>query len=61
MTPREKLLTEYSISVEHHRNFFTQFLALVKKKLLVILRNPKAFMIDFFFPMILIYVGLYVA
>ena len=54
-------MTEYSISTEHHRNFVTQFFALVKKKLLVILRNPKAFVIDFFFPMILIYVGLYVS
>lgn len=61
MTPREKLLTEYSIANDHRRNFFTQFVALVKKKLLVILRNPKAFVIDFFFPMILIYVGLFVS
>lgn len=61
MTPREKLLTQYSISNDHRRNLFVQFYALVKKKILVLLRNPKSFMIDFFFPMILIYFGLYVS
>jgi len=61
LTPREKLLTEYSIATDHRRNFCTQFLALVKKKLLVLARDPHSFLMDFFFPMILIYVGLYVS
>lgn len=40
LTPREKLLTEYSIATDHHRNFLTHFFALVKKKMLVMLRDP---------------------
>ena len=55
------MLTEYSIATDHRRNFLRHFVALVKKKLLVMLRDPKVFIMDFFFPMILIYVGLYVS
>ena len=61
LTEREKLLTAYSISNDHRRNFCTHFLALVKKKLLVMVRDPKSFLMDFFFPMSLIYFGLYVS
>ena len=61
LTPREKLLTEYSIATDHRRNFFRHFLALVKKKILVMLRDPKIFIMYFFLPMILIYIGLYVS
>ena len=55
------MLTEYSIAQDHRRYFFRQFFALVKKKVFVLLREPKTFLMDFFFPMLLIYAGLYVS
>ena len=61
LTPREKLLTEYSIATDHRRSFLSHFVALVKKKVLVMVRDPYIFVMDFFFPMILIYAGLYVS
>ena len=61
LTPREKELTEYSIATDHRRNFCRHFFALVKKKMLVLIRDPKTFMMDFFFPMVLIFSGLYVS
>ena len=61
LTPREKELTEYSIAQDHRRNFASHFAALVKKKILVMIRDPKSFMMDFFFPIILIVSGLYVS
>lgn len=39
----------------------THFLALVKKKILVMTRDPRSFTMDFFFPIILIFCGLYVS
>ena len=39
----------------------THFLALAKKKVLVMIRDPKSFLMDFFFPIILITTGLYVS
>ena len=61
MTPREQILTQYSIANDHRRNFFTQFVALARKKALVLLRDPKAFFMDFFFPLILIFSGLWLS
>lgn len=61
LTEREKELTEYSIATGHRRNFWTHFLALVKKKILVMVRDPKSFTMDFFFPILLIVCGLYVS
>ena len=61
MTAREKELTEYTIATDNHRSFITQFLALVKKKLLVMIRDPKSFFMDFFFPIFLVTLGLYVS
>ena len=61
MTAREKELTQYSIANDHSRNFFTHFFALCKKKLLVLIRDPKSFFMDFFFPIFLILSGLYVS
>ena len=59
LTPREKLLTEYSISTDHHRNFCRQFFALVKKKILVMIRNPLFFIVDLIFPVFLIYFSIH--
>lgn len=39
----------------------TQFFALARKKALVLLRDPKAFLMDFFFPLILIWCGLWLS
>lgn len=61
LTPRERALTEYSISKDHTQNFGTQFLALLKKRALVMTRDPKSFVMDFFCPMILIWLGLWVS
>ena len=61
MSAREKMLTEYSIATDHRRSIFRQFWALVRKKLLVMLRDPKVFLLDFLSPMLLIYVGLYIS
>ena len=61
MTPREQILTQYSIANDHRRNFVTQFMALARKKALVLIRDPKAFFMDFFFPLILIFSGLWLS
>ena len=61
LSARDKVLTEYSIATDNTRNFLTHFVALVKKKVLVMVRDPKSFTMDFFFPIILIYMGLYVS
>lgn len=61
LTPREKELTDYSIATDNRRSFLTHFFALAKKKLLVMTRDPKSFLMDFFFPIILIVTGLYVS
>ena len=59
LSDREKLLTEYSIANDHRRNFLTHFTVLVKKRILVMIKDPKSFLMDFFFPIALIYFGLY--
>lgn len=61
LTIRERELTEYSISRDHTRNFLTQFMALLKKRILVMIRDPRSFAMDFFFPMLLIWLGLWVS
>jgi hypothetical protein len=57
LTPRELTLTEYSISNDHERNFSTQFKALVQKRKLVMLGDRKSFLMDFFFPIFLVWLG----
>jgi len=61
LSKREAELAEYSISEDHQRGFFDQFFALTKKKLIVALRDRKSFLMDFFFPLILIVFGLYMS
>ena len=61
LTAREGTLTECSIATGHTRNFLTQFLALLKKRVLVMTRDPRSFAMDFFFPMILVWLGLWVS
>ena len=57
LTPRELELTEYSIATKHERNFLTQFLALIRKRVQVILGDRKSFLMDFFFPIFLVWLG----
>jgi hypothetical protein len=59
LTPEEVKLNEYSVSDYHERSFFTQVYVLAKKKILVMTRDRKSFIMDTIFPMILIVLGLY--
>lgn len=61
LTPRELILTEYSIATDHTRSFWTQFVALIRKRLLVLLGDRKSFIMDFFFPIFLIWLGQYLS
>ena len=61
LTPREITLTEYSIAQHHERNFFTQFHALARKRALVLSGDRRSFLMDFFFPIFLIWVGQYIS
>lgn len=59
LTPRELTLTEYSIATDHTRNFWTQFIALIRKRILVLLGDRKSLLMDFLFPIFLIWLGQY--
>ena len=61
LSPRELTLTEYSISTGHERNFATQFWALIRKRILVMLGDRKSFLMDFFFPIFLVWLGQYLS
>lgn len=61
MTSRERELTDYSIAQDHRRGFLGHLVALVRKKVLAMVRDPRSFLMDFFFPIALIALGIYVS
>jgi hypothetical protein len=61
LSAREIELTEYSIATNHERNFTSHFFALIRKRVLVMLGDRKSFLMDFFFPIFLMWLGQYLS
>ena len=55
----DKELNDYSIAENNEKNFCNQVLALSRKKLIVMTRDRKNFIMDVLFPSLLIIIGLY--
>jgi hypothetical protein len=55
------MLNDYSVADYHERSFFSQVSALARKKIIIMTRDRKSFMMDFFLPILLIITGLYVS
>jgi len=61
MTPREKELTDYSISQDNHKSFIRELFALMKKKVLVQVRDLRSCIMDILLPCIMIVGGIYIS
>lgn len=61
LSEREKILTDYSVSSDNQRSFVNELLGLIKKKLLVLVRDLKSCILDILLPVIIIIGGLYIS
>lgn len=50
---------EYSVADATESSFFDQLGAMLKKKFLILLRDPRSLLIQLFFPCILVAFGMY--
>ena len=61
LSEREKILTDYSVSSDNQRSFVNELVGLVKKKLLVLVRDLKSCILDILLPVVIIIGGLYIS
>jgi hypothetical protein len=61
LSEREKILTDYSVSNDNQRSFFNELFGLIKKKLLVLVRDLKSCILDIMLPVVIIIGGLYIS
>lgn len=61
LTAREVELTEYSISKDNHKSFWSEIRILIKKKLLVQVRDLRSCVMDIVLPCLMIVGGIYIS